>query len=1106
MPPDLPLFIFLLATLLAGVRPEISPEAEALIEFRRSVEDPLSALAGWDTAYPSAPCSWRGVICSKDLRVVALRLPHIRLAGPISSRLGDLSELRELSLRSNSFNGSIPPSFSRLLRLRAVFLQNNALSGPLPPGFLSNLTELQILNLAGNSFSGNLPSSLPPNLRYLDLSSNGFSGEVPVDLSLSPSLQLINLSSNNFQGTVPASIGLLSELTHLWLDWNRLEGTLPAGLSNCSSLTHLSLEGNSLRGILPSAIGEIPTLQVLSLSHNNFSGSIPSSIFYNQWVSSPPNLMVVQLGFNDFTDLESPGTETSSSGLQTLDLKNNKIAGEFPIWLTVLSALTVLDISGNNFHGPLPPGIGNLSALQELRLGNNKLNGVIPHEIRDCGSLQVLDLADNLFTGEIPEAVSELRRMKDLWLGGNLFSGKIPSSLANLSVLETLSLKQNNLSGIIPAEMTRMMNLTFLDVSENQLSGEIPSWIGNLRYLQFLNFSSNVFSGRIPVSIRNLFDLVSIDLSKQKGLLMGTLPDELFGLPNLKIVSLADNSFSGDVPEGFSSLSNLRQLDLSFNSFSGSIPETYGYLKSLSVLSLAHNNISGEIPAELCNCSELTVLSIRSNRVSGQIPPQISRLINLVDLDLGKNSLSGVIPPEISFLSKLQSLDLSGNNLSGTIPGGLFHLRYLNVSYNDLRGEIPIALASRFPDPSIYSGNRNLCGIPLNSETCNAKAIKNRRKRLILFICIMVAAGILTAAISTFCILTLLRCRRQSDVKKKKPTPSTTTGTTRRRSGSTDSAKRSSGNDNGNPKLVMFGSKITFAETLEATRQFSEETVLSRGRHGLVFKACYNDGTILSILRLPSTSPDGSIVIEEGFFRKEAENLGKIKHRNLTVLRGYYAGPPPDVRLLVYDYMPNGNLGTLLQEASHLDGHVLNWPMRHLIALGVSRGLAVLHAAGVIHGAVKPQSVLFDADFEPHLSEFGLDWMVATPVGPSVGYVAPEEGPTKEGDVYSFGVLLLELLTGKNPAGLAEQDEDLVKWVKRKLQRGQIGDLLEPGLLELDQDSPEWEEFLLGLKVGLLCTAPDPLDRPTMTDVVFMLEGCRVGPDNPSSADPTSPP
>jgi serine/threonine protein kinase len=377
------------------------------------------------------------------------------------------------------------------------------------------------------------------------------------------------------------------------------------------------------------------------------------------------------------------------------------------------------------------------------------------------------------------------------------------------------------------------------------------------------------------------------------------------------------------------------------------------------------------------------------------------------------------------------------------------------------------------------------------------------KKRLIVLIIIIAVGACILVLFCCFYIIGLWRWRKKlkervSGEKKKSPA----------RASSGASGGRVS-SENGGPKLVMFNSKITLAETIEATRQFDEENVLSRTRFGLVFKACYNDGMVLSIRRLP----DGSL--DENMFRKEAESLGKIKHRNLTVLRGYYAGPP-DMRLLAYDYMPNGNLATLLQEASHQDGHVLNWPMRHLIALGIARGLAFIHQSTLVHGDVKPQNVLFDADFEAHLSDFGLERLTvatqgdaassSTSVG-TLGYVSPEAiltgEVTKESDVYSFGIVLLELLTGKRPV-MFTQDEDIVKWVKKQLQRGQITELLEPGLLELDPESSEWEEFLLGVKVGLLCTAPDPLDRPTMSDIVFMLEGCRVGPDIPSSADPTS--
>lgn len=911
---------------------------------------------------------------------------------------------------------------------------------------------------------------------------------------------------------------------------------MPSALANCSSLIHLSAEGNALSGVVPVPIGALPKLQVVSLSKNNLSGPLSSSLFCSSSAASQSSLRIVQVAFNELTDIVGPERGPCYSSLKILDLQQNFMEGDFPVWLTGLSSLTVLDISRNSFSGTLPGQIGNLLRLEELRMANNLFTGAVPAEIRKCISLGILDLEGNMLDGVIPGFLGEMSALKVLLLGRNRFSGSFPLSFVNLTDLETLSLSGNRLNGSLPEELMASSNLTSLDLSGNEFSGQVPANIGSLSGLLELNMSGNGFSGSIPSGIGSLFKLTTLDMSKQN--LSGEIPVELAGLPNLQVIALQENLLSGNIPEGFSSLMSLQYFNLSSNSFSGQIPATFGFLQSLVILSLSSNHISGPIPDELGNCTGLEVLDLRSNSLSGKIPVDLSELSHLRVLDLGRNNLTGKIPGEISMcssltsltvdsnqlsgiipeslseLSNLTTLDLSMNNLSGEIPVNLTRISGLvnfNVSENNLEGEIPTLLGSRF-NSSSFADNQNLCGKPL-ARKCKNTTEKNRRKRLILLIAVVVLGAILLSLFCCFYTFSLLRWRRRLKERasgEKKTSPARASSRT-----SGGSARGSS--DNGVPKLVMFNNRITLVETVEATRQFDEENVLSRTRYGLVFKACYNDGMVLSIRRLPG----GPQLLEENAFRKEAEALGKVKHRNLTVLRGYYAGPP-DVRLLVYDYMPNGNLATLLQEAAHQDGHVLNWPMRHLIALGVARGLGFLHTCSVIHGDLKPQNVLFDADFEAHLSDFGLERLIAayptsqaeagsssTAVG-TLGYVSPEAAltgeSTKESDVYSFGIVLLELLTGKRPAMFTQEDEDIVKWVKKQLQRRQITELLEPGLLELDPESSEWEEFLLGVKVGLLCTAPDPLDRPTMSDVVFMLEGCRVGPDIPSSADPTSQP
>ncbi|KAE8684453.1 putative LRR receptor-like serine/threonine-protein kinase [Hibiscus syriacus] len=981
-------------------------EIRALTSFKRSVfRDPLGALDGWDESTPSAPCDWRGIVCYNN-RVRELRLPRLQLGGQVSNQLSNLRELRKLSLHSNNFNGSIPDALSQCALLRAVYLHNNSFSGNLPPSIF-NLTNLQVLNVAHNYLSGKIAAGIQYSLRYLDLSSNDLSG--------------------NFRRISRHS------------------------LSSSLSTSHTT-------GLLPGSIGAAPNLQVLALSRNRLSGAIPESIFCKSSGNVTTSLRILQLGFNEFTEVVKPQSNGSCvAALEVLNLHVNQIHGVFPSWLTSLTTLRILDISGNFFTGSLPVEIGNLFNLEDLIVANNSLTGSVPSQLLQCGSLKIVDFEGNRLSGEIPVFFSQMKRLNSISLGRNLFSGSIPYGFGNISGLETLNLSGNNLTGKLPEDIV----------------------------------GSCGFTGGIPRSIGNLMKITYLDLSTQQ--ISGELPIELFGLPNLQVVALQENRLSGKVPEGFSNLVDLQYLNLSSNGFTGRIPSNYGLLQSLIVLSVSFNRVSGIIPAELGSCSNLEVLQLRSNHLRGNIPGDISRLSHLKELDLGLNNLEGEIPEEFSRFSSMTTLFIRWKSAIG--------LRYLNLSRNNLEGEIPNALGSRFNNPSVFSMNKELCGKPLNRECAN---VRNRKRRKLILLIVVAAGG--ACLVALFCcgyIYGLLRWRKRlgewaAGEKKRSP------------SGASSGADKGNGSgENGGPKLVMFNNKITLAETLEATRQFDEENVMSRGRYGLVFKATYQDGTVLSIRRLV----DGSI--DEGIFREEAESLGKVKHRNITVLRGYYAGPP-DLRLLVYDYMPNGNLGTLLQEASHQDGHMLNWPMRHLIALGIARGLAFLHSLSMVHGDIKPQNVLFDADFEAHLSEFGLERLTiatpaeasssSTPVG-SLGYIAPESSltgqPSKEADVYSFGIVVLEILTGRKPV-MFTQDEDIVKWVKKQLQKGQISELLEPGLVELDPESSEWEEFLLGVKVGLLCTATDPIDRPSMADIVFMLEGCRVGPEIPSSADPTS--
>ncbi|CAK9881336.1 unnamed protein product [Sphagnum jensenii] len=527
----------------------------------------------------------------------------------------------------------------------------------------------------------------------------------------------------------------------------------------------------------------------------------------------------------------------------------------------------------------------------------------------------------------------------------------------------------------------------------------------------------------------------------------------------------------------------------------GYLSEAVGNLGQLQILSLRGNHLSGTIPPSLANCSQLRALYLYQNDFSGPIPAEIvtgsGALQQLEVLHLASNSLTGSIPVQIGDLKRLRILDLSRNLLTGTIPpgtlGGLTNLQTFNVSDNNLQGLIPTALATRF-NASSFAGNPLLCGTPLTGSQAICHHHSSGLSTGAIVGIGVGGAGLLALIILlSLCGLCICVCwRRRGTARAKAKAVAQTL-------------------------IVMFHEAITIAHIHDATGHFAEDHVISRTRFGILFKATLLDGTVLLVRRLP----DGQLGEEN--FKAEAAMLAKVKHRNLMVLRGCFINE--DVRLLLYDYMPNGSLASLLQEASKQTSHVLDWPMRHLIALGIARGISFLHTQcnpPIVHGDVKPNNVLFDADFEPHVSDFGLMALTTTPVDPtpssssvgSLGYVSPEANDsgelTRESDVYSFGIVLLELLTGRRPAVFNLQDEDIVKWVKRMLQLGEITEVFDPALLDLDPESSEWEEFLLAVKIALLCTAPDPADRPSIAEVVLMLEGCRTAPDIPSSNSPTA--
>ncbi|XP_024989203.1 probable inactive receptor kinase At1g27190 [Cynara cardunculus var. scolymus] len=504
-------------------------------------------------------------------------------------------------------------------------------------------------------------------------------------------------------------------------------------------------------------------------------------------------------------------------------------------------------------------------------------------------------------------------------------------------------------------------------------------------------------------------------------------------------------------------------------------------------LQLPDFSLSGSLPESLQFCRSLQSLDLSKNAISGSIPPQICTwLPYLVTLDLSGNSLSGSIPPEIQNCKFLNNLILSDNSLSGAIPyqiGQLERLKKLDISINDLSGSIPDDL-SRFGSDS-FIGNDRLCGEPLNSK-CGRLNNKS--------LAIIIAAGVLGAAASLFLGFAIwwwffLRPDRKTN--------------------NGYGGDGSSGEDRSNwidrlraYKLVQVSLfqkpivKIKLNDILAATNNFSHNNIEITTRTGVCYRAMLQDGSVLAIKRLNACK------INEKQFRSEMNRLGQLRHPHLVPLLGFCV--VEDEKLLVYKHMPNGSLHSLLY--GNTTSINLDWPFRLRVGIGAASGLAWLHHVcepPYLHQTISSNVVLVDDDFEARIIDFGLARLVGTRDSNNssfengdlgeFGYVAPEYSSTMvasmKGDVYGFGVVLLELVTGQKPLEVNNGEDGgykghLVEWVHRLTSSGRSKDAIDKSLRGKGHD----DEIMQFLRIACSCVISRPKERPSMFNVYQSLK------------------